>query len=56
MGIKDAQHLILPDDERFCEEPRNLTMDCSLINEQGITFYESVEGIENAVEIPFRTE
>lgn len=56
MGIKDAQNLILPDDERFCEEPRNLTMNCSLINEQGITFYESVEGIENAVEIPFRTE
>ena len=56
MGIKSKQNLILPDKERFCDEPRNITMDCSLINGHGITFYESVEGIENAVEIPFRTE
>ena len=56
MGLKEPEEWILPDNERFHDEPRNLTMDCSLINEQGITFYESVEGIENAVEIPFRTE
>lgn len=56
MGIKDVQNLILPDEERFCEEPRNLTMDCSLIKEHGINFYDSVEGIENAIKMPFRTE
>ncbi|MCQ2258953.1 MAG: sugar nucleotide-binding protein [Bacteroidaceae bacterium] len=56
MGIKDVQNFILPDEKRFCEEPRNLTMDCSLIKEHGINFYDSVEGIENAIKMPFRTE
>ena len=44
------------DEERFCDEPRNLTMDCSLIKGHGITFYDSIEGIENAIKMPFRTE
>ena len=56
MGIKDTQNLILADDERFCEEPRNLTMDCSLIEAHGIHFNNSVEGIEEALKRPYRTE
>ena len=54
MGIKDVQNLILPDEERFCEAPRNLTMDCSMIEEFGIHFMDSVEGIEEAINRPFR--
>lgn len=45
MGIKDPHNLILPDEERFCKEPRNLTMDCSRIEAHGIYFCDSVEGI-----------
>ena len=56
MGLKDAQKMILPDEERFSDVPRNLTMDCSLINTHDITFPDSIEGIENAIKMPFRTE
>ena len=49
MGIKDVQNVILPDEERFCDEPRNLTMDSSLIEAHGIHFADSVEGIEEAI-------
>ncbi|MBQ0061030.1 MAG: SDR family oxidoreductase [Bacteroidales bacterium] len=56
MGIKDAQNLILPDDERFAVQPRNLTMDCSRIEAHGIHFNDSVEGIKEAILRPFRTE
>lgn len=56
MGIKEAQNLILPDEERFCNEPRNLTMDCSLIEAHGIHFPDSIEGIGSAIKLPFRTE
>lgn len=54
MGIKDVQNLILPDEERFCEAPRNLTMDGSRIEAHGIHFNDSVEGIEEAINRPFR--
>lgn len=37
------------------DEPRNLTMDCSLINEYGIYFLDSIEGMEEAIKRPFRT-
>lgn len=47
---------ILADEERFCEEPRNLTMDCSLIEKYRIHFNDSIEGIEEAIKRPFRTE
>lgn len=55
MGLKAPSEWILPDEERFCDQPRNLTMDCSLIERYGIHFSDSVEGIENAINRPFRT-
>ena len=55
LGLKEPEEWILSDNERFCDEPRNLTMDCSLINEYGIYFPESIEGIEEAIKRPFRT-
>ena len=54
MGLKTPTEWILPNEERFCEEPRNLTMDCSIIEEHGIHFKDSVEGIEEAIKRPFR--
>lgn len=49
MGTKKPSTFILPDEERFSEQTRNLTMDCSLINNFGIRFNDSVEGIEKAL-------
>lgn len=56
MGLKEPAAWILPDAERFADQPRNLCMDCSLIGEHGILFNGSVEGIEEAIKHPFRTE
>lgn len=56
MGLKDLDSWILPDEERFSDQDRNLTMDCSAIEGYGINFCDSVEGIENAIKRPFRTE
>lgn len=49
MGAKEPSTFILPDEERFSEQTRNLTMDYSLINNFGIRFNDSVEGIEKAL-------
>lgn len=49
MGAKESSTFILPDEERFSEQTRNLTMDCSQINNFGIRFNDSVEGIEKAL-------
>ena len=49
MGAKEPSTFILPDEERFSEQTRNLTMDCSLINNFGIRFNDSVKGIEKAL-------
>lgn len=49
MGAKEPSTFILPDEERFSEQTRNLTMDCSLISNFGIRFNDSVEGIEKAL-------
>lgn len=49
MGVKDLSALVLPDEERFSEQTRNLTMDCSAIAEYDIHFNDSVEGIERAL-------
>lgn len=49
MGAKEPSTFILPDEKRFSEQTRNLTMDCSLINNFGIRFNDSVEGIEKAL-------
>lgn len=56
LGFDDPSAWILPDNERFADQPRNLAMDCSLIARHGIRFADSVEGIEQAVKYPFRTE
>ena len=49
MGAKEPSTFILPDEERFSEQTRNLTMDCSQINNFGIRFNDSVEGIKKAL-------
>lgn len=56
MGFKEPRACILPDAERFSNAPRNLTMDCTLIEQHGIRFNDSIEGIEEAIKHPFRTE
>ncbi len=56
MGLENPSEWILPDVERFSEMERNLTMDCSLISKHGIHFNDSVEGVEEALHRPFRTE
>ncbi len=56
MGLKNPSEWILPDVERFSEKERNLTMDCSLIEMHGIHFNDSIEGVREAIQRPFRTE
>ena len=55
MELKNPSEWILADEERFADQARNLTMDCSLIETHGIRFYDSVEGIKEAIRRPFRT-
>lgn len=55
LGIKDPSELIKPDEDRFCDQERNLTMNCSAIENHGISFYDSLEGIKEAILRPFRT-
>ncbi len=56
MGLKEPQAWIIPDGERFSQQERNLTMDCSLIENHGIHFLDSTEGIKEAIQRPFRTK
>ncbi len=49
MGLKDSSTWILPDEERFREQARNLTMDCSRIGTYGIHFSNSIEGIGKSI-------
>lgn len=56
MQLEEPTKWILPDEERFSEQPRNLTMDCTLIEQHGILFSDSVEGISEAISHPFRTK
>jgi len=55
MGLDEPSKWIFADEERFCDEERNLTMDCGLIEEHGIHFNDSVEGIKEAIKHPYRT-
>ena len=55
LGLKEPEKWVIPDDEQFHDEPRNLAMDCSLINEYGIHFPNSTDGMEEAINRPFRT-
>ncbi|MDO4461954.1 MAG: hypothetical protein Q4C30_05600 [Bacteroidia bacterium] len=52
MGLKEYETMILPEEERFYEQPRNLTTDGSLAEGFGIHLSESVEGIEKALNSP----
>lgn len=54
MGLKQFSEWILPDEDRFREEPRNLTMDGTLIRQHGIRFLDSIEGMGEAVQRPYR--
>lgn len=56
LGFDDASTWILPDEERFADQPRNLTMAPARIAQRGISFCDSVEGIEQAIRYPFRTK
>lgn len=55
MELKDAAEWLRPDEERFCDQERNLTMDCASIAAHGIRFNDSVEGIAEALKRPVRT-
>lgn len=54
MGLKEPANWILPDDERFSDLERNLTIDCTLVGNSGIHFSDSLEGIREALDRPFR--
>ena len=56
MELNEPSQWILADDERFANQERNLTMDCSLIGQHGIHFHDSIEGINEALQRPFRTK
>lgn len=49
MGLGFTKDWILPDNSRFCEQTRNLSMDCSLIGKYGIYFNDSIRGLEMAM-------
>ncbi|MGN0035987.1 MAG: SDR family oxidoreductase [Bacteroidaceae bacterium] len=55
MGLSHPSRWILPDEERFCLQTRNLTMDGTLAERHGIRFPDSVEGIKEALQRPVRT-
>ena len=55
MELKESTAWILPDEERFKEQIRNLSMDCTSIEKLGIHFNDSIEGIKEAIQRPFRT-
>jgi len=54
MGLKNTSNWILPDDKRFCDQDRNLTMDNEIIEKYCICFNETVDGIEEAIKRPYR--
>lgn len=54
LGFDDAPAWILPDADRFAEQPRNLTMDLSLIERHGIHFADILRGIAEAINHPYR--
>lgn len=49
MGVQEPSALVVPDEERFNGQPRNLTMDSTAIESFGIHFNDSVAGIEKAL-------
>lgn len=55
MGLQEPTRWIRPDEERFSDIDRNLSMDCSRIEENGIHFCNSVDGLKEALQRPYRT-
>lgn len=55
MELEHPSEWIISDEERFVDQERNLTMDCSLIEKSGIRFNDSIEGLKEAIKRPFRT-
>lgn len=54
LGFDDAPAWILPDADRFADQPRNLTMDVARIERSGIHFDDSLDGIASALTHPYR--
>ena len=55
MGLNHPATWILPDEERYSNQARNLTMDCSRIERYGMHFRDSLSGISESLLRPFRT-
>lgn len=55
MKLDNPSAWILPDKERFSNQVRNLSMDCTLAGKQNIHFNDSIDGISEALSRPFRT-
>lgn len=49
MKLERSTQCVHPDEDRFSEQDRNLTMDCALIASYGIHFTDSIEGIRKAL-------
>lgn len=49
MGLERPEEWILPDTERFPEHPRNLSMNTALIQQFGIRFPDTLQGIQLAI-------
>ena len=47
---EDRSGLLIPDQERFAEQPRNLLMDTEKIRGGGIEFSDTVEGFRRCFE------
>lgn len=56
MRLEAPSTVVQPDEERFSEQTRNLTMDCSAIAEYDIHFHDSIEGMEKALQKAIRNE
>lgn len=54
MGFENSSVRILPDEERFNDQPRNLIMNCARVGEHGVHFFDSVAGMREALKHPYR--
>lgn len=54
MGLPDPASWILPDEDRYAHQPRNLSMNCALVESYGIRFADSLESLAQALHHPFR--
>lgn len=56
MGLGEPSDWILPNEEKYSEQPRNLTMDCTRIKKHGIYFLNTMDGMKEAMLRPYRAE